>query len=247
VLDIVSDDKSILESQKALFTVPWLLRAGNMLSKALEEMRWSDDPRLILELYLLRLSQPYASVNELMERIENFSKELPAADYSVSQPKAQVRETPVDTFADTEPEQVVSAGGNAEQWRRAMVVLRKEMPLTGNLLSAARFKSLSGSILSISVRTKFEAEGVKRKKEEIEAVLKTAFNMPVNLQVVIEDNASAVVAAPKQETIISDEEKVVESVGTVYKVIDEPVGGQPLPSGLEKILHKFPGKVKKKE
>jgi hypothetical protein len=78
-------------------------------------------------------------------------------------------------------------------------------------------------------------------------VLKTAFNMPVNLQVVIEDNASAVVAAPKQETIISDEEKVVESVGTVYKVIDEPAGGQPLPSGLEKILHKFPGKVKKKE
>lgn len=267
VLDIVSDDKALLESQKALFTVPWLLRAGNLLSKALDEMRWSDDPRLILELYLLRLSQPYASINELLERMETLSKEVPSVEYSTSvqavkpsqpqsQPQpvrpAQVRETPVETFADTEPEpaaipEPAASGDNAELWRRAVVVLRKDMPLTGNLLSTARYKSLEGSTLTVAVRTKFEQEGVKRKKEDIEAVLKTAFNAPVNLNVIVDDSASAAPAAPRQETIITDEENVVESANRVYKVVEEPAGAQPLPLGLEKVLNKFPGKVKKKE
>jgi DNA polymerase-3 subunit gamma/tau len=264
VLDIVSDDKAVLENQKILFTVPWLLRAGNLLSKALEEMRWSDDPRLILELYLLRLSQPYASINELLDRMENFSKEIPAVDYSASvqpvkssQPQSQpvrspqVREAPVETFSDTEPEpavqnEPVAAGDNAELWRRAVVVLRKDMPLTGNLLSTARYKSLEGSNLTVAVRTKFEQEGIKRKKEDIEAVLKTAFNIPLNLNVVVDDNA-AVSSAPRRETIISDEEKVVESADRIYKVVEAPAGVAPLPAGLEKILNKFPGKVKKKE
>ena len=267
VLDIVSDDKTLLESQKSLFTVPWLLRAGNLLSKALEEMRWSDDPRLILELYLLRLSQPYASINELLERMEQLSKELPTVDYSspaqpvkLSQPQSQpqprsvqpqVRETPVETFADTEPEPAPTpepavSGDNAELWRRAVVVLRKDMPLTGNLLSTAKYRSLDGSTLTVAVRTKFEQEGIKRKKEDIESVLKTAFNKPVTLNVVVDDAAAAAPAPVRRETIVTDEEEVVESAGRVYKVVEDPAGA-PLPLGLEKILNKFPGKVKKKE
>jgi len=59
VVDLPAEEKKILETQKQLFTRGWLIRAGRLISKALDEMRWNDQPRLILELYLLKLAHTF--------------------------------------------------------------------------------------------------------------------------------------------------------------------------------------------
>jgi DNA polymerase-3 subunit gamma/tau len=76
-LEISDHDRQLLISQQNLFSPAWLIRAGHLLTRALDEMRWSDQPRLILELALLRLAQPYAQVAELVERLEKLEKNIP--------------------------------------------------------------------------------------------------------------------------------------------------------------------------
>ena len=40
-------------------------------------MRWNDQPRLVLELYLLKLAQPFVPLSELVERLEKIEKNIP--------------------------------------------------------------------------------------------------------------------------------------------------------------------------
>ncbi len=74
VLEVTPDELKELEKRKTIFSVPWLIRSGHMLSRALDELRWSEQPRLVLELHMLRLAQPFESVKELIERIESLEK-----------------------------------------------------------------------------------------------------------------------------------------------------------------------------
>jgi DNA polymerase-3 subunit gamma/tau len=74
VVEISTEDKKLFEIQKNLFTVPRYIRMNNLLSKALEEMRWHDHPRILLEMYLLKMSEPYYDVGELINRIAEFEK-----------------------------------------------------------------------------------------------------------------------------------------------------------------------------
>ena len=77
VVDLPADEKILLESQKTLFSKDWLIRAGRLISKALDEMRWNDQPRLTMELYLLKLAQPYVPLSDLVERLEKIENNIP--------------------------------------------------------------------------------------------------------------------------------------------------------------------------
>jgi hypothetical protein len=45
-----------------------------VMGQCLEEMRWSDQPQLVLELYALRLTQPFVDVGVLLKRIEELEQ-----------------------------------------------------------------------------------------------------------------------------------------------------------------------------
>ena len=77
VVELPADEKKLLETQKTLFSKDWLIRAGRLISKALDEMRWNDQPRLTMELYLLKLAQPYMPLNDLVERLEKLESNTP--------------------------------------------------------------------------------------------------------------------------------------------------------------------------
>lgn len=117
VVDLPAEEKKLLETQKSLFTRSWLIRAGRLISRALDEMRWNDQPRLTFELYLLKLAQPYASVSELVERLEKLEQNIPfdepetPAYYKQGAPAAQkAPKAPIDFDADdSEPEEPTGA------------------------------------------------------------------------------------------------------------------------------------------
>src|SRR5207248_2934798 len=44
------------------------------MGQCVDEMRWNDNPRLVLELYSLRLTQPFVDAGELLRRLENLEK-----------------------------------------------------------------------------------------------------------------------------------------------------------------------------
>ena len=74
ISEVSTEEKKLFEVQKALFSVARHVRMNNLLSKALEEMRWHDQPRILLEMYLLKMSEPYYNVGELINRISDIEK-----------------------------------------------------------------------------------------------------------------------------------------------------------------------------
>ncbi|MDR1122723.1 MAG: DNA polymerase III subunit gamma/tau [Endomicrobium sp.] len=76
IVEISTEDKKLFEVQKNLFTISRHIRMNNLLSRALEEMRWHDKPRILLEIYLLKMSESYYNVGELINRIVEFEKSV---------------------------------------------------------------------------------------------------------------------------------------------------------------------------
>ncbi len=51
-------------------TLPEVLHIIKGMGQCLDDMRWNDNPRLVLELHSLRLTQPFVDAGELLRRIE---------------------------------------------------------------------------------------------------------------------------------------------------------------------------------
>src|SRR6185312_5450909 len=51
-----------------------VLHMIKVMGQCVEEMRWNDNPRLVLELYSLRLTQPFVDAGELLRRVGELEK-----------------------------------------------------------------------------------------------------------------------------------------------------------------------------
>lgn len=116
-VDLVLTTNDTLRKESEKFTPQLLSRYISLLSHCLEEMKWSDQPRIILEMYTLRLASPYLEIDEILGRIENLEKSLtfePEADQlladkpGVSQPLAKSEEETVTGISNLQERQVES-------------------------------------------------------------------------------------------------------------------------------------------
>lgn len=265
VLEIPDTEKEVLERQKAGFSQAWLIRSGHILSKALDEMRWSEQPRLVLELHVMKLVQPYVDITEVVDRLEKLEKsgvsaddtdggedvpvggEKPAARGSVPQ---YVRETPAvqETKAVAAPASgdVLVTSSMHEKWGQVVAEFQKHRPLRMDIFSGSSFKGVSGNCLVVAVRNKFQEQGMNLNKVFIEELVAAKIGQPMGISVVVDENAAP--APVMEETLVVEEENKVAPVEDVFKVesdIEEHTGKPP--AGLDKILEKFPGKVTKKK
>ncbi|MDR3330841.1 MAG: DNA polymerase III subunit gamma/tau [Endomicrobium sp.] len=76
IYEISSEDRKLFDIQKNLFTISRHVRINNLLSKALEKMHWNDQPRIVLEMYLLKMSEQYYDVGELINKITDLEKSV---------------------------------------------------------------------------------------------------------------------------------------------------------------------------
>ncbi|MDR1259760.1 MAG: DNA polymerase III subunit gamma/tau [Endomicrobium sp.] len=75
-IEISYEDKKLFDIQKTLFTIPRHIHMNNLLSKLIEEMRWHDQPRILFEIYLIKMSEPYYNVRELIDKINELEKNI---------------------------------------------------------------------------------------------------------------------------------------------------------------------------
>ena len=54
-----------------------ILHMIKVMGQCVDEMRWNDNPRLVLELYSLRLTQPFVDAGALLRRLEQLEKHGP--------------------------------------------------------------------------------------------------------------------------------------------------------------------------
>jgi DNA polymerase III subunit gamma/tau len=112
LLDVSDVDRPALASQSQRFSVGGLLRAVDLLAKALTDMRESPNHRLLLEVALVRAAAPATDpfATGLLGRMERIERRLgiaPEAPADDSSPKSAVSvqhgEKPAEKSAEREP------------------------------------------------------------------------------------------------------------------------------------------------
>lgn len=273
VLETNEEEKALLERQQQLFSPAWLIRSGHILSKALDEMRWSEQPRLILELCLLKLVQPYIDINEIVERLDQIEKGSKGGNYIIQSENASVSERPAAVKYSSVPveampskssesrekheeiKQAVSPSSGAsvrapaslyEQWGAVVSEFQRNSPLKMHIFAGSSPKEITGNSLFVAVKSKFAEQGMNNSKAAIEEAIARKFGQPLGLNIVVEEQPEA--PGAKEEVLVIEEENKVDPVETVFKIEGElEEKGENIPAGLDKILDKFPGKVTKKK
>jgi len=273
ILDLSVEAKSDLESRKELFTTGWLIRSGQLLSRALDEMRWSDQPRLIMELYLMRLAQPYEAIPGLVERLEKLEKNIEPDDVAVPVPSAAPKPAPA-AFTSSAPETTTPARAQEsfaakaqknepsivetplkldssaqkneqELWREVVRECGKSRPRIANIIASARIISVTPDVIRLSVDGKYMEDGIKSNKQSIEEMVEKKFGRRLAIQTVIEEPAPGEEPAAPLDVVVPEEEAAApKEVFTVQT--DLSALQDELPHGFDKILDLFPGKVTKK-
>ena len=272
IVEATLDDKKLFESQKGFFTEAWLIRSGHLISRALDEMRWNDNPRIILELYLMRMAQPYLNAKELFDRLDKLEKDAgigPSVPETAEKTVKSVSPAPASAVPTEyklreekpEPENLVSekpssngakyeASANQDfqsVWQEFVGVVNSSRPLIGSFLTNAFLKEFNDNALVIGVQNKFEESGLKSNAAFIEEYIKNKLGKSIPVKVSFEPGK----VAPKSAASVQQEEIVVEEESSAGQAVEffevkEESPAEKIPHGLEKILDKFPGKIKKK-
>jgi DNA polymerase-3 subunit gamma/tau len=232
--EISSEDKKLFEIQKSLFTVSRHIRMNNLLSKALEEMRWHDQPRTVLEMYLLKMSEPYYNVGELINRISELEK-------SVGKGSLFESETPQEkeSTADIDISETVDLIG---VWTEIVSEILKKHPLSAQSLKKAVIKVIGDTSVQLIVGGQFDYEGIINFQEQIIKLFQRKTGTDIKFKVVVEKN---IPQKQQEEDILVKEEKSKSYVEYKVKEDLKESAKTAVPKHIENIAKKFKATAKK--
>ena len=93
VESLLPEEVEALKKHKGMFPENILLRNLHLANRCIEEMRFSDNTRLIFELYALKLMQQTAGIDELINKLSLMEKKLNTAGGSA--PDDEIPQAPV--------------------------------------------------------------------------------------------------------------------------------------------------------
>ena len=146
---VTEETRDHLRQQANQLGEPEVLRLIDLLAVAVEDARQGADPRLPLELALIKVTRPAADLTReslafRVERLENRSSPAPRPEPETA------RGTALPAPAETEQEPGLELGQLQHQWRQAVVpaVTERSIPM-GTVLREARPVELSGNRLVV--------------------------------------------------------------------------------------------------
>jgi DNA polymerase-3 subunit gamma/tau len=234
VAEISTEDKKLFEIQKSLFTVSRHIRMNNLLSKALEEMRWHDHPRILLEMYLLKMSEPYYNVGELINRIAELEKSAVNKEYSFESSATEQAEI-------KESYNVAATVDLISVWDELVAEIMKKHPLTAQSLKKAIIKVTGDASIQLSVSGQFDYEGIMEFQEQITKLFQRKTGINVRIKVIIEKPA----LPKKQGDIMGKEAKSISPVEYTIKEDLKETAKTVVPKYIEDIANKFKSTAKK--
>jgi DNA polymerase-3 subunit gamma/tau len=236
VAEISTEDRKLFEIQKSLFTVSCHIRMNNLLSKALEEMRWHDQPRILLEMYLLKMSEPYYNVGELINRITELEKNVSSKENifeNVGSQQVDIKEKSCDT---------VTSAGLINVWSEISSEIMKRHPLTAQSLKKATIKATGDESVQLSVPGQFDYECVIGFQEQIIKLFQRKTGSNIKIKVVIEKN---VVSKQQEEDIVIKEENSQSRIEYTIEEDLKETAKTAVPKYIDDIARKFNSTAKK--
>ena len=152
-LPVTEETKELLRQQANQLPEPTVLRLIDLLAVALEDIRQGGDPRLPLELAIVKVTRPHADLSResLAHRVELLESRPAAAGYAPREPEpagvaepAPPAEMPEAHAPSLELEQV------ADAWQRSIVETVRERSIpVASLLAEATPTELTGDTLTL--------------------------------------------------------------------------------------------------
>ena len=160
-LPVTEETKELLRQQAGQLPEPTVLRLIDLLAVALEDMRQGGDPRLPLELAIVKVTRPHADLSResLAHRVELLESRPPSQAPSAQAPPRNAEASPVEADIASEPsgsEGETPAGPElkleqvADAWKRTIVeAVRGRSISVASLLADATPTGLAGDTLTV--------------------------------------------------------------------------------------------------
>jgi DNA polymerase-3 subunit gamma/tau len=229
IAEIPSEDRKVFDIQRTLFTISRHVRMNNLLSKVLEEMRWYDQPRILLEMCLLKMSESYYNVGELINKITDLEKNARTCDSQLpfeKQPAVQSESYSGGKVFDTADLTIV--------WNEIVSEIIKEHPLTAQSLKNALIKAESSSSIQLLFSKQFDYDSALKFQKQISRLFQKMTSLNVAIKIVIEKNIFKNKAL-HEDTVIKEEDLPLVKGNTKTAV----------PKHIEEIAKKFGSTAKK--
>ncbi|MBU4316959.1 MAG: DNA polymerase III subunit gamma/tau [Proteobacteria bacterium] len=211
--DLSKDDILKITVQVKPVSLLYLNQILSFLFELEGPMRFSEQPKLVLELAFIKLLhiQPVLSIDTLISKLDLIRSGVPAEDYprlademipyqatesnpvvaalpDVPEAVAEKKEPPLE---EEQPKANIAEETGPEdlkdQWRSLIEILSKEQPfIAANLMGSDLISVHEGDVVIELNGTDFNIKSVKKDKNLalLKSVFKTFFNRPVNLVLV---------------------------------------------------------------
>ncbi|MDR2771863.1 MAG: DNA polymerase III subunit gamma/tau [Elusimicrobiota bacterium] len=238
ILTISQPEKDQLHKQKDLFAPARHVRMSNLISKAIQEIRYNDQPRLTLEMYLLKMAENYYDVNALLRRIGELEKEVESGD-PISKPPVLTHSNPkTHTYINSikPPE---AKGGLLSFWDSVIEKISSQH-MTASELSKLRAEQLSETEIALYAPNDYFKSFGDKFKDKVAAQFKEKTGKDINVKVLLAPQDVQNQIAPPPVEI--DDYDGKEEKATIVDIPPEDEGTHSLPAGDDGV----PESVKKK-
>jgi DNA polymerase-3 subunit gamma/tau len=210
-----------------------LLQVIKVMGQTQDEMRWNDNPRIVLELYSLRLTQPFVDAGALLRRIEELEKggssiRMPT-ESPIPSPRQEVSRGPEVSSPTTLDSPLMTAGNDDKvivaPWKQFLAELWKR-PLVGSQIERARLQEATESEWVIALPDKFAADLLQRSQTLIQDSLSKVLGRPMRVRwvqtndsVKTVDDVNDVVVTPSYEERVDERQPAILKDGGVQKIL----------------------------
>ncbi|MBD3271338.1 MAG: hypothetical protein GF384_02220, partial [Elusimicrobia bacterium] len=249
LLIVASDNEPTEEPQEQMgylrnlakkFTVPELIRDMRLMSRCMDAMRWSDQPRLLLELYTARVCEPYCDLRELAARIESSSDRIHSEP--VSTERSADKQQPSVKKNDTNCTKPTSDALMPDQWHEIIGEIGKTRPSLSECLKEGVCPSYTGNQITLECSSQYAESLIKKHAVYVERIVSSFCDRPIRLSLVLKKNTTPTPGKAPSHQQVAEPVRADYANGALSQTIEQKQHPEDDPS-VQKILNVFPGKI----
>ena len=230
-LPVTEETKDALRQQANQLPEPTVLRLIDLLAVAVEDMRQGGDPRLPLELALVKVTRPHADLSResLAHRVELLEAgRSPSTGGGQLASESTLRRAPAEAPAaeegpDVPPLQLEQV---ADAWQRSVVELvRDRQPPAASLLAGTKPTKLAGDTLTLEFPPGHDFHRAKLDEPKYKDILREALYEVTGRRLAVVLEAGEAEAGEETEDEPQSEEDWISSLKETFDAREVEEGG----------------------
>ncbi len=209
LLEVTPEDAQRFREQAGRANREQLMRAMDLFMRVESEMKWTTQPRTMLELAAVRACHPEQEADsDLRERMDRMEKRIESGAIAAPAPKAAAKAPAAEATAPKTsapaPKPSAPAAAPPPEYLAAIEKLGAENPSFRSMLPKMRFAGIEDGVVTVE----FGRDGImvrrvlESKAKLIEAALAEAFGAPMGLRMVTAGQAASAKPSAAAKSVI---------------------------------------------